>query len=371
MRKVFGVLIPVLLVLSGVGVAQVSAETQSLVILVSDNEADLTLAQKVGELLNATVVVTKWGMFNESVISQIVDLSPDIVLIIGGPLAVVSVYKDELENLGINVTRIGGQDRVETNQGLIEFLLENYPDTLNNVTVAIAYGWDYAAMLHLRNKGCIIPILVKNDTVNETIVKQFRNVEIVRSKFSERIMKRVKEKVGVKVREVIANITSEEAKEAIEVAQEKVTLAESILANVTNPSAERLVELAKEKLELAKKAYEEGKYGEAFGLAVASRRLAEVVISYSTKEFERSMKMNYVMRLRLRIRVLERVMLRLEAGGANVSIEKELLEQAKMALKNGDIGKAKMLIGEIEKSLREKIKEKRINRGKGKKIGGR
>ncbi|RLF91220.1 cell wall-binding repeat-containing protein [Thermococci archaeon] len=363
MRKVLGILVSVLLVLSGIGVAQVSAETQSLVILVSDNEADLTLAQKVGELLNATVVVTKWGMFNESVISQIVGLSPDIVLIIGGPLAVVSVYEDELENLGINVTRIGGRDRVETNQGLIEFLVENYPGLLlNNVTAAIAYGWDYAAMLHLRNKGCIIPILVKNDTVNETIVKQFRNVEIVRSKFSERIMKKVKEKVGIKVREVIANVTSEEAKEAIEVAQEKVALAESILGNVTNPSAERLVKLAKEKLELAKKAYEEGKYGEAFGLAVASRRLAEVVISYSTKEFERNMRMNHVMRLRLRIRLLERVMLRLEAGGANVSIEKDILEQAKMALKNGDVEKAKMLIEEIEKGLRKKIKEKRVNK---------
>ncbi|CUX78681.1 cell wall-binding repeat-containing protein [Thermococcus chitonophagus] len=354
--------------------SQVSAETQSLVILVSDNEADLTLAQNVAKLLNATVVVTKWGIFNESVISQIVDLSPDMVLIIGGPLAVVSVYEDELENLGINVTRIGGQDRVETNQALIEFLMENYPELLSNVTAAIAYGWDYAAMLQLRNQSCVIPILVKNATVNETIVKHFKKVELVQSRFSERIMERVREKLGGEVKEVVANITAEEAEKAIEVAQEKVQLAESVLANITNPSAERLVELAKEKLDLAKKAYDEGKYGEAFGLAVASRRLAEVVISYSTKEFERSMKMNHTMQLELRIRVLERVMLRLEAGGANVSTEKGLLEQAKVALKNGEVEKAKMLIEEIEKELRIKVKEKRISKEKekvAKKVGGR
>ncbi|AFK23132.1 cell wall-binding repeat-containing protein [Pyrococcus sp. ST04] len=362
MRWVGAAGIIVLLIMSIVGLPETQAATQNIVILVSDNEADLTLAQKISDVLNATVVVTKWGVYNDTITAEISELNPDLVIIIGGPLAVVSLYEEELQALGINVTRVGGRDRVETSEKAVELILQMYPELAENLTLALAYGWDYAAMMQIRNQSGVIPLLVKNDTLNMTIASKFRNVEIVRSRFSEKVMERVREKVGNVSREIFVNITAERAEDVIKVAEERIELAKQLVENATIPSAEKLIEEAEKKLEMAKLAYKEGKYGEAFGLAVAAKNIAEVVIARAGEEFEKKISANYSLKLELKIRVLEKIMLRLKARGIDVSTELQLLEQAKQALNAGNVQIAKNLIEEIEKGLKVKLKEERESR---------
>lgn len=111
-------------------------------ILVSDNEADLTLAQRLGEALNASVIVTPWGVYDPGVTAEIISTAPDKVLIIGGPAAVPRNYEDDLNEMEIGWVRIWGNDRYETNIQVLQYILENYPELLEGTKIVIAHGRD-------------------------------------------------------------------------------------------------------------------------------------------------------------------------------------------------------------------------------------
>ncbi|ENN96699.1 cell wall binding repeat 2-containing protein, partial [Methanocaldococcus villosus KIN24-T80] len=66
------------------------------VILVSDNQADYLTALNIASLFNDTkVVVTPWGIYNESVVNEILKMKPEQVIIIGGPIAVPDEYVEK------------------------------------------------------------------------------------------------------------------------------------------------------------------------------------------------------------------------------------------------------------------------------------
>ena len=92
-----------LMVLLSLIALSASAVSATDVVLVSDNCADQTVALEVANVLNATVVTTPWGIYNESVIDEIKSLNPDKVIVIGGNLAVVDDYIIALENEGLTV----------------------------------------------------------------------------------------------------------------------------------------------------------------------------------------------------------------------------------------------------------------------------
>lgn len=64
---------------SAVAIPSISATD---VVLVSDNCADQCTALEVADALNATVITTEWGIYNESLIDEILALNPDKVIII-------------------------------------------------------------------------------------------------------------------------------------------------------------------------------------------------------------------------------------------------------------------------------------------------
>lgn len=115
------------------------------VILVSDNSADYATALQLAEALNATVITTEWGIYNESVVSEILNLSPDKVIVVGGPLAVVNNYTTELENNNIEVIRVGGQDRYQTNGLVLEQFKNQIRERFNN-TACVCHGFDEVAL---------------------------------------------------------------------------------------------------------------------------------------------------------------------------------------------------------------------------------
>ncbi|ADG13693.1 putative cell wall binding repeat 2-containing protein [Methanocaldococcus infernus ME] len=132
-----------LVLLSLLALTYVSAET---VVLVSDNSADYATALAIAEALNATIVTTEWGIYNESLITKIENLTPDNVIIVGGPLAVVENYTKALEDYGINVERVGGKDRYQTNAIALNQFKLMLQKRFKNMSACICYGYDDIAL---------------------------------------------------------------------------------------------------------------------------------------------------------------------------------------------------------------------------------
>ena len=65
-KKVFAWLFGILLLVSIVPLSQADTNL-SIVVLVSDNEADSALAEDLADVLNATVVMTPWGVYDTNV----------------------------------------------------------------------------------------------------------------------------------------------------------------------------------------------------------------------------------------------------------------------------------------------------------------
>ncbi len=145
----------------------VSANT---VVLVSDNLADYNTALDVANVLNATVITTEWGIYNESLVNTIISLNPDKVIIIGGPLAVVDNYTTALENAGISVERIGGHDRYQTNAMALLQYREQFREKFgNNLSACVCHGFDDIALNESLNLVKEHYITVLTNGVNLTV----------------------------------------------------------------------------------------------------------------------------------------------------------------------------------------------------------
>jgi putative cell wall-binding protein len=119
MRKI---LLGILAVLSLLILTQALAQALALkvVILVSDNEADLTVAVQLSNELDIPMVITRWGEYEREIVEEIERLKPDLVWIIGEYKAVPLDYRDELKRLGIDYKVLGGATRQQTSLEIYE-----------------------------------------------------------------------------------------------------------------------------------------------------------------------------------------------------------------------------------------------------------
>ncbi|EHR78197.1 hypothetical protein OCC_04063 [Thermococcus litoralis DSM 5473] len=369
-KKVLVWLFSALLLVSMIPTVTAANETSvGIVILVSNNEADLTLAQKLGESMNVSVIVAPWGVYDPDVTAEVISAAPDKVLIIGGPAAVPKTYEDDLNEMGISWVRIWGKDRYETNIQVLQYVLKNYPELLENVKIAIAHGRDIGAIKKVELEKAF-PIYVDiNRTENQTQILatiKVTSVVIIKTPYSENITERVRNEIRNRVRASIteeqANISAETAWEAIEIAENKTSLATALLENSTTklPAAEKLLELANKEIEKAKEAYESGKYGEAYGQAIAAKAHAEAVIRMASEKIQIMMKTNQTLRIKIRIEKLGGIIERFESIGLNVTEEKGLLEKAKEAYEKGSYKEAEQLIEQLRNMLKEKFHEEKL-----------
>ncbi|WP_456320865.1 cell wall-binding repeat-containing protein [Palaeococcus sp. (in: euryarchaeotes)] len=366
-KKAFAMLFGLLVLASSVPMIKADAAVNmNLVILVSDNEADYALAEKLAENLNVSVVVTPWGIYDSNITAEIASYAPDSVLIIGGPAAVPKLYEDDLQNLNITWFRIWGSDRYETNIKVLEYVMQNYPDVLKDVKIVIANGRDMGAIKKIGNSKKVFPIYVNaNNTDNQTKIlgiMKVTGVIIIKTPFSANITERIRERVREKVQNVTEeneNITAEMAWEAIEIAQNKTALAESLIDNATNPSAPKLLELAKKELNNAMEAYNESEYGKAYGQAIAAKAHAEVVIRFASEDFQERFHKNLQIRAEVEIMKVERIIERFDELGMNVTAANATLEQAKNAYDEGKYGEAFELAKEAEKILKDIMHEEK------------
>ncbi|AIF69262.1 hypothetical protein PAP_04240 [Palaeococcus pacificus DY20341] len=370
-KKVIAFVFGVLVLASSVPLIKAqSTQTNSLnlIILVSDNEADYTLAEKLAESLNVSVVVTPWGIYNPNVTAELVTASPDEVLIIGGPAAVPKAYEEDLDEVGISYARLWGKNRFETNIAVLQYIIENYPDLLENVKIVIAHGNDFGAIKKVKISKMVIPVYVNDDNTEEQIkilaVIKVSHVIIIKTPLSENVTKEVEveieKEIKANITEDMANITADVAWEAIEIAENKTMLAKTLVDEIDIPSAERLLDLAEEKLEEAKEAYDEGKYGRAYGLATAAKSHAEIVIRFANEHVEKVLKTNQTAKIEIQLEKLEEIIDTMEEFGLNVTVEKALLEKAEEAYESGDYQTALQTLDELKDIIKERLHKEKL-----------
>ncbi|CAB49420.1 cell wall-binding repeat-containing protein [Pyrococcus abyssi] len=360
MRSLLSILLISILVLSAL---PAQAQVKNVIILVSDNEADLTLAEKIGELIQAKVVVTPWGIYNESVSAEIAEKNPSLVLIIGGPKAVSPQYEEDFQSLGISYVRRWGETRVETAISVIKFLKKDYPWLFKNAKLALVYGWDLAGIHKVRElmkRENVIPIYLSRNSSSVPINWSGRFI-VVETPFSAGIFKKIRIPNPIIVK---ANVTKEITWDAIERAEKAIIRAKRIIELTDIPQEKRL-EIANRLLSKAKEAYSTGDYIRAYNLANAARSIADSIVSmgmFSKPRIRLPMKLQIQMQLRL----LKMLTMRLESQGIDVKPVKELIAKAEDALKRGDLNEAMKYLNEAKELIRQ-IHRGRVGwRGKGK-----
>ncbi|RLF91219.1 cell wall-binding repeat-containing protein [Thermococci archaeon] len=352
MRALFSIFLSLLLLTIALP-GYINAQVKDFVILVSDNEADLTLAQKIAVVLDAKVIVSPWGIYNESVVPKILDADPSFVLIIGGPMAVPEEYEKDLEDLGIPHTRLYGSTRVETAQVVINWIKKDYPDLFKDIKFAVVYGWDFGAIMKVRSMKGVIPIFIGYNPVNITIPEE--DVVAIMSRDSEEIMEKITGKFRVRSRMRVV-ITQEVAKETIEESSIVISRAEEVLREVESigsmgARAWVFLDAAKGYLKKAKSSYEEGDYIKAYEYAKNAKIRAERAIVLA-----RAGEKGPGLEISRRIKMLEITVIRLKARGIDVSNILPLIEKAKSALESGNVGEAMNYVEMAMKLIREKTR---------------
>ncbi|MDK2783066.1 MAG: hypothetical protein PWQ32_655 [Thermococcaceae archaeon] len=372
-KKVFALLFGALLLASIIPLSQ--AQSLSIVILVSDNEADSALAEELAEVLNATVVVTTWGVYDPNVTAEIMEYAPDKVIIIGGPDAVPKDYETDIAELGVSYVRWYGENRYETNLEVLKKAIEEYPELFEGVKIVIAHGRDLGAIKQAKGiKGKKFILYVDNNITNTTevigVLLKTRNVIILKSQLMNRTAEQIRERIRERVRdgnitEENVTITPEMAWEAIQLAINRTETAKEMLDNLPIPAAKIQIELAEEKIQIANESYSQGNYEKAYGQAIAAKAHAETVIRLAGKEWQKFIHASPKFQLNREVQRLEIKLWVLEKAGIDVTQIKGKLEAAKAAIQAGDYDTARELIEDAKNMLREafmqgrgKIKEK-------------
>ncbi len=272
----------VLLLGSTIPVAFADDSSETTVLLVSNNLADSAVAESIANQIEDVIIFyTEWGQFVPSVADAIAQLCPSQVLILGGPMAVVSEYESALA--GLDVVRIGGEDRKETSFMAMEGLINRY--SLKN-KVVVANGGDENAIATALNEsfkaGCPIIFINGNEVSNETKGKLKKegitSYSLALGADGEDEEEPEDPEDEPEEEDVVDVDVMARAQEMISLAEESIN---ALLASITdNPSTAVMVLSANavNKLERAIAAMEEGKYGRAYGLSNAANTLANNAI---------------------------------------------------------------------------------------------
>ncbi|WP_457751396.1 cell wall-binding repeat-containing protein [Thermococcus sp.] len=364
-KKIWAILLGLLMVVTPLAFSETSAasDTGTTVILVSDNAADHTLAQYLANITGAIVVTTTWGIYDPNVTAEIIGYSPDQVIIIGGPDAVVSQYAADLEEYNITVYRWWGANRYDTDLAVIGNATKMFGINFNG-SVMVA-GNDSAAMklalkLALQNRSMIVYV---NASTNATALMeklQIRNTVMVQTQASEKIMEKIKEELrecNCQAREIEANVSASETLMLMEKLQERIAAVEEI-ANLTNSTQLKEELQAIEKLmKQANSSLQAGNYTEAYQLMLKLQVQTEMLLKLSHKEMEFALKDHQEIGLEREYLKLEAQVEALAKLGYNVTNITQVMEQLKEAIQNGDYKEAKKLIKEVKFMIKEIYKE--------------
>lgn len=361
----------------------VSASGPDIVILVTDNEADLAIAYSVGQILDADVVVSPWGTYDPAVSAEILSASPSKVIIIGGPVAVPDDYTSDFSDFGIAYERWYGETRYETNLAVINGLKAEFPEAFEGVQVVmVANGRDGLALRQyieavkigpLGAYGTPMILLTDSGRADETLeaLGQFATIRglvyigtfkgdepmfpLNREWMSDFIRGRFGS--GVSIEEKATSPGLRDTREILLAVQNKTERAEELLDGLQIPAARMKLENAKSLLGEAWKEYNAGNYPKAYRLAMQASWNADFVIARAYREvmtiYQGSAKMRLERRL-LQFEVMVRV---LEGKGYDVSDVESLLQQAREALSRGDYS---LVLNDLIPQIKMKLAERTL-----------
>jgi len=285
--KIFAFAIFALAILS-VASADVIAQTEpeGTLILTSAVPADAAVSELLTEKLDAERIITDWGTFTDEILDTIEQINPETLIIVGGENAIPETAEIEIGKLEaeIKIERLAGEDRFET----ALLVAERGWETAE--FVFIVDGNDRIAIEEIKIKARAegAPILFTTpDGLPENVkirIKTKLEVKRVQVKLSpdtdqEEIENDLNEADVEEVEIEEVGNAEERAREAIEDAEKEITDLEEELAEVeadaNSVAAEVLHRNALRNLERARNAFEENKFGKAFGQAVSAEVVAE------------------------------------------------------------------------------------------------
>lgn len=360
-KRVVGVVAVLILLIPVFSPNPVSASDQSggLVILTTDNDADMAVAYSVASLLGARVIVSPWGTYDPKVSAEVLSANPGRVIIIGGPVAVPDDYTEDLSNFEIPYERWYGETRYETNLQVIEHLKDEFPGVLGSVdTVVVVNGRDvlalksYADGVMLGADGSSLLVLTDSGRVGDTIraLGELRGVRKIvymgtagkgKPLFplnEEWLTDFAKGRFGsnVTVEEKTERPGPIELKELLTRVENKTTEARKLLDGLQVPLAREKLSIAEELETMAERAYAAGDYYRAYELAMKASWDVDFTIARAYREMMTVYQGSAVLMLRRKLARLETMAEFLAKRGYNVSGVNELIQQALQALNRGD-----------------------------------
>lgn len=123
------------LVLLVLVVLVVPIAAQGTIVIVSDSDCDVAMAELLASVMEARIVEVEWGQFDENMIKEVTESDPENIIIIGGNMAVVDKIQEVLERMGFSILRVAGKDRAETSLELYRAFREYFEDDFAVVVV--------------------------------------------------------------------------------------------------------------------------------------------------------------------------------------------------------------------------------------------
>ncbi len=123
------------LVLLAVIILAVPIAAQGTIVIVSDSDCDVAMAELLASVMEAKIMKVEWGFFDEEAIAEVVESEPDNIIIIGGTKAVVDQIQEVLETMGFSIFRVAGEDRKETSLQLYKTFKDYFSDDFAVVVV--------------------------------------------------------------------------------------------------------------------------------------------------------------------------------------------------------------------------------------------
>ncbi len=362
----------------------VGATSDGLVILTTNNEADLAVAYNVAALLNAKVIVSPWGTYDPKVSAEILSARPDRVIIIGGPVAVPEDYTADLSGFGISYERWYGETRYGTNLQVVEHLREEFPEVLNDVrTVVVINGRDGLALKSYTDELLIgtgapsLLILTGSGKVEETMKaldelgKIEKLVYLGTTKNGKPLLPLNKEWLSDFARGRFGSQLAVEEKaispgpielgELIEEVSNKTSEAGKLLDGLQIPSARKRLQDAKSFLKMAMDAYSLGDYYRAYEMIMRASWNADFVIASAYREMMTVYQGSAALMLRRKLTRFQVMVEFLKMQGYNVSDAEALLQQALNALNQGNYSEVlNDLLPQIKRELAMEVRMGRV-----------
>ncbi|WP_292460133.1 hypothetical protein [Methanothermococcus sp.] len=151
-----------------------------IAILVSDNPADNMTVNNIASNINNSIIIhTKWGEYNQTVVSKIVAENPDMVLIVGGSMAVSDKYEEALDNLNMSFKRIYGKDRYETNEKVFNWINNHFKHALNHKKVIVVHGYLGNTHINIDNNSIVVLSNGSDLSVNSSELKEHNITDVI------------------------------------------------------------------------------------------------------------------------------------------------------------------------------------------------